>query len=82
MLDRSITSLVILKVNWDERHSDHIDSFLPLFSNLIHIKHYEKIEVDTVKVDFESEYGLSIPHHPFLILSIKIIPIGLSFPKQ
>ncbi len=68
MLDRSITSLAILKVNWDERHSDHIDSFLPLFSNLIHIKHYEKIEVDTVKVDFESEYGLSIPHHPIMAI--------------
>jgi hypothetical protein len=68
MLNRSITSLAILKVNWDERHIDHIESFLPLFSNLIRMKHYEKIEVDTIKIDFESEYGLSIPHHPIMAI--------------
>lgn len=68
ILKRSITSLAILKVNWDERHIDYIESFLPFFSNLIRIKHYEKIDVDTIKRDFESEYGLSIPYHPMIAI--------------
>jgi len=66
--NRSITSLAILKVNWDERHIDHIESFLPFFSNLIRIKNYKKIEADVIKRDFESEYGLSIPHHPIMAI--------------
>lgn len=68
ILNRSITSLAILKVNWDERHIDYIESFLPLFSNLIRVKHYKKIEGDTIKRDFESEYGLSIPYHPIMTI--------------
>lgn len=68
ILNRTITSLAILKVNWDERHVDYIESFLPLLSNLIRIKHYEKIDVDTIKRDFESEYGLCIPHHPMMAI--------------
>jgi len=68
MINQSITSLAILKVNWDERHIDYIESFLPLFLNLIRIKHYEKIVADTVRKDFENEYGLSIPHHPIMAI--------------
>lgn len=68
ILNRSITSLAILKVNWDERHIDYIESFIPFFLNLIRIKHYEKTEVETIKIDFESEYGLSIPRHPIMAI--------------
>jgi len=68
MTNRPITSLAILKVNWDERHSDHIDSFLPLFSNLIHVKKYSIIHPDTLRADFEKGYGLSIPYHPTIAI--------------
>ena len=68
MLNKSIISLAILKVNWDERHIDYIESFLPFFSNLIHVKHYEKIDVDIVKKDFKNEYGLLIPSHPIMAI--------------
>ena len=64
MQNKSIISLAILKANWDIRHSDYIENFVPLFNNLIKIKKYEDIDIDVIKIDFEKEYGLSIPHHP------------------
>lgn len=64
MPNNSITSLAILKANWDLRHFDYIDNFIPFFQNLIKIKDYTEIDIDTVRADFEKEYGLSIPFHP------------------
>jgi hypothetical protein len=64
MASKTITSLAILKAEWDERHSDHIETFVPFFVNLFLQKRYKFIELDVLKKDFESEYGLVIPYHP------------------
>ncbi len=82
MLNRSITSLAILKANWDIRHFDYMDNFVPFFQNLIKIKNYKEINVDTIREDFEKEFGLSIPYHPILAILTRLKSNGLIYKQQ
>lgn len=78
-LNRSITSLAVLKVNWDERHSDYVDSFVPLFSHLLRLKKYKQVDIRPLMADFESEYGLSVPYHPMVTILRRLYSQGILF---
>jgi hypothetical protein len=82
MNSNSITSLAILKANWDLRHKDYLDNFLPFFENLIREKKYATVEVEEIKNDFKNEYGLLIPYHPLRAIINRLIKKGVLFKKE
>lgn len=60
-MDRSLISLAILKVNWDEKQIDYIDNFVPFVVTLISKRNYQEIKAEEICNDFQLEYGLHIP---------------------
>lgn len=64
LAEKVVLSLAILKVNWDVRRHDYIESFVSFIANLISKKKYLEIRTDVISKDFEEEYGLSIPYYP------------------
>lgn len=69
-MKRTISSLALLKVNWDipSRRQDFIDIFLPFVATLIVRKNYNDIDANTLCRDFEAEYGFKIPYHPMITI--------------
>jgi len=76
-LSRSLLSLAILKVNWDEKRYDYIENFVPFIASLIHKRKYDDIKVETVCKDFSDEYGLNIPHEPMTSILVRCKHRGL-----
>lgn len=79
MKNRTLVSVAILKANWDIRHSDYIENFVSLFSNLLKVKKYKEIDVDQLGKDFKSEYGLSIPYHPLMVILTRLKKKGFIY---
>lgn len=64
----TISSLAILKVNWDRLKKDYIESFIPFIATLIKNKDYKNIIANKVCEDFALEYGIIIPYHPMITI--------------
>jgi len=82
---RSIVSLAILKVNWDVRHSDFIENFVPFFLHLIKVKQYKEIDAEIInklRSDFKEEYGLAIPYHPIKLILVRLKKKGFLYQKE
>lgn len=65
-MNRALSSLAILKINWDELRKDYLENFIPFLATLIKKKDYRQIDVNTICSDFKEEFGLIIPYHPML----------------
>lgn len=65
-MNKTVTSLAILKVNWDRFRKDYIESFIPFIATLIKNKDYKIIDVNTVCEDFKQEFGIIIPYYPMI----------------
>lgn len=66
--DKAIISLAILKVNWDYKKHDYIESFIPFVVTLLNKKRYETIDVSRICKDFMEEFGLIIPEYPMMTI--------------
>jgi hypothetical protein len=64
MHKNTICSLAILTSNWQINKRDYIENFIPFIATLISKKKYRKIIIDEIVLDFQNEFGLSIPYHP------------------
>lgn len=71
-MNKTIASLAILKVNWDQRRKDYIENFVPFVATLICKQNYETIETNIVCQDFAREYGLSIPYHAMITILTRV----------
>ncbi len=63
---RTLSSLAILKVNWDRFQKDYIENFVPLALNIIKTRGYDEIHTDGICKDFADEYGFIVPYHPMM----------------
>ncbi|MCK4822721.1 hypothetical protein KA005_43560, partial [bacterium] len=66
--NRIISSLAILKVNWDYLKKDYIENFVPFIVCLIDKKNYPLIDLKKIIHDFAYEYGLVIPYFPMITI--------------
>src|SRR3989344_4655076 len=82
MQTRTITSLAILKSNWDSDHRDYIDSFVPLFVHLIKKKQYTNIIAEEVRDEFTKEFQVDIPLYPVLTILNRLKKLGFIFQKD
>ena len=64
----TITSLAILKVNWDKDKKDYIENYVPFIVHLINKIGYTHIDVNQIRKDFENLYGISLPYHPTITI--------------
>jgi hypothetical protein len=71
-MNKTITSLAILKVNWDERRKDYVENFVPFAATLISKKRYETIDTHKMCEDFSKEYGLLIPYHAMITVLTRV----------
>lgn len=63
MKSNIITSLAILKVNWDELRKDYLENFVLLIAECIRQGDTEVISVSTLQTDLKKRFGLFIPQH-------------------
>ena len=79
-MNRTLISLAILKINWENARVDYIDNFIPFLGYLLFKKGYDHFEPDdlkNLKNDFKDEYGLLIPSYALLTICNRA-----SKPKQ
>jgi len=76
-MNKTISSLAMLKVNWDDRRKDYLENFVPFAATLISRKNYEVVDTHTMCADFAQEYGLSIPYHAMLSILTRVKKRGL-----
>ncbi|MFZ1289479.1 MAG: hypothetical protein WAR79_05295 [Melioribacteraceae bacterium] len=60
-MNRTLLSLAILKVNWENNNKDYIDNFVPLIGTLLYKNDNNDISLEKLQSNFLSEYGLKIP---------------------
>lgn len=63
---KTLSSLALVKANWDTNHKDYIENFVPLVVNIIKNREYEEISPSEIRKDFSDDYGFLVPHHPML----------------
>ncbi|MFH1373907.1 MAG: hypothetical protein ABII79_08940 [bacterium] len=72
-MNKTVTSLAILKVNWDHERKDYIESFVPFLVALIKKKKYRSVnDIGQIRRDFAEEWGLEIPHHPMMTILTRL----------
>ena len=62
MLGPSLTSLAILKVNWDQG-SDYIDNFIPFLVECIRLSAQDEISLPELQKSVTSTFGIRIPQN-------------------
>ena len=61
MRTATLTSLAILKVNWDEKGHDYADNFVPFVIEAIRLSPQPEISVSGIQKSIRDEFGLVIP---------------------
>lgn len=63
-MSNSILTLAIIRANWEHNKSDYLETFVPLLGSLILKKDYSIIDIEVLRNDFQSEYGIMLPFNP------------------
>jgi hypothetical protein len=63
MSQSAVVSLAILKVNWDYRHRDYLEIFVPIIAECIRLSPDEYISSPTLQTDLLHRFGLRIPQN-------------------
>jgi hypothetical protein len=63
-----LTSLAILKVNWDERQQDYLDNFIPFVQEALRRSEADEVSSTALKNDLKDLVGFEIPHGVVRIL--------------
>lgn len=79
---KTITSLAILRVNWEINRKDYIDNFVPFILNLVFKNSYDVIDLTTLREDFKKEYGLILPLAPLVVILKRAVKQGYLVKKE
>jgi len=63
MSNRTIISLGILKVNWDNFKKDYIENFVPLVAECIKNSEDDVVSLPSLQTQMRDQFGLDIPQH-------------------
>ena len=61
MLEESLTSLAILKVNWDQHGKDYVDNFVPFVTEAVRRCPQDHVSVTELQDRIREDFGLVIP---------------------
>lgn len=73
----ALTSLAILKVNFDRKGKDTLDNFLPFIADRIYELDHEVVALPELQEAVRREYGLLIPANVIKTLTKRCIKMGL-----
>jgi hypothetical protein len=59
-----LTSLAILKVNWDHHQRDHIANFVPFVAEALRALPEDEVSLPALQARIAEAFGLAIPHGP------------------
>ncbi len=60
-MNKALFGLAFLSYNWETHKRDILDSYIPLFAEIVSTKGYNKISRDIVKADLLEEFGINMP---------------------
>jgi hypothetical protein len=63
MSNRTIISLGILKVNWDNFKIDYIENFIPLIAECIRLCEDDVVSLPSLQTHIINQFGLDLPQH-------------------
>lgn len=78
-MENTIKTLALIKVTLDHHPNikDYLDIFIPFLVTLIKKKEITDLKnIQYLRNEFQTEYGLMIPHHPMLALVNRLIVLG------
>src|SRR5688572_6687094 len=61
MLEESLTSLAVLKVNWDQRGKDYVDNFVPFVAEGLRRCPQDHVSMAQLQDVMKTGFGLVIP---------------------
>lgn len=73
-----ITSLAILKVNFDRGGQDYVGNFLPLAGEILRQSAQDIVSVTQVQAGFRNEFGLEIPQGPIRTILKRAVSAGFA----
>ena len=76
MSNTTITSLAILKVNWDKFRKDYIENFVPFVSYIIKVSDEKSISIDSIQKSMEATFGLKIPQNSIKFILNRVAKYG------
>lgn len=68
MINQSIISLAILKVNWDVLRKDYLENFVPIVGEAIRISDKDEISVPLLQIMLKASFGLQIPQNTIVAI--------------
>lgn len=75
-----ITSLAILKVNFDRGGQDYVGNFLPLAGEILRQSSDDVVSIAQVQEGFQDEFGLDIPQGPIRTILKRAVSAGYAHP--
>ena len=82
MTTSALTSLAILKVNWDHLGADYIENFVPFVVELARVSEDEVISLPSMQQSIRNEFGLLLPQHALRQIIIRATKRGYFFRKS
>ena len=82
MTTSALTSLAILKVNWDHLGADYIENFVPFVVELARVSKDEVISLPSMQQSIRNEFGLLLPQHALRQIIMRATKRGYFFRKS
>ena len=76
MSTSTLTSLAILKVNWDQRGIDYIENFVPFVVECARINSENVISLPSIRKILFEHFGLALPHQALRMIIIRATKRG------
>lgn len=68
MATSAITSLAILKANWDVLRKDFVETFVPFVVHCVRSSQMPVVSVEELQRNLKAEFGLDIPQHALEVI--------------
>ena len=82
MTTSALTSLAILKVNWDHLGADYIENFVPFVVELARVSEDDVISLPSMQQSIQNEFGLLLPQHALRQIILRATKRGYFFRKS
>lgn len=76
MTTSTLTSLAILKVNWDHLDADYVQNFVPFVAELARISDEDIVSLPAMQRAMRSEFGLRIPQNTLQMIISRAVKRG------
>ncbi len=81
MINPTIVSLAVLKVNYD-KGKDYLDNFLPIITECIRLSETDIVSIPEIQSILRSDFGLSIPQHTIKNILIRVKKKGFIYNHE